>query len=141
MDHLYHPKVFSEKASAIARLRQKCVRNASEMLDEVDCIAVPEVRNASKMRQNGSSLLGKEERSKMRQKCVKNASKMRGTPWGGTSFGRYRDQCQSRGRLLTNFQGHWSIRSFPENKAPTDWSIGISLEIHMDHWPPDPVEL
>ena len=39
-------KVFSEKASAIARIRQKCVRNAS------------------KMRQNGSSFVGKEERPK-----------------------------------------------------------------------------
>ena len=38
-------KVFSEKASAIARMRQKCVRM-------------------------GLVLLGKEERSKMRQKCV-----------------------------------------------------------------------
>ena len=39
-------KVFSEKASAIARMRQKCVRNASKMR---------------------LVLLGKEERSKMRQ--------------------------------------------------------------------------
>ena len=49
----YRPKkVFSEKASAIARIksemRQKCVKM-------------------------GLVLLGKEERSKMRQKCVKNA--------------------------------------------------------------------
>ena len=52
-------KVFSEKASAIARMRQKCVKNASEM------------------RQNGSCFIGKRGRSKMRQKlrqkCVKNA--------------------------------------------------------------------
>ena len=53
-------KVFSEKASAIARMRQKCVKM-------------------------GLLLLGKEERPK----CVrnpselrKNASKMRGTPFG-----------------------------------------------------------
>ena len=68
---VWHPpigivqKVFSEKASAIARMRQKCVRNASEM------------------RQNGSCLWGKEERSKMRQNCVKNAAKnARNTFWG-----------------------------------------------------------
>ena len=66
-------KVFSEKASAIARMRQKCVRNASEM---------------------GLVLLGKEGRSKMRQKCVRIASKMRQKCaehlWGRTPFGRYR---------------------------------------------------
>ena len=55
--------VFSEKALAIARMRQKCVRNVS------------------KMRQNGSRFIGKrgtfqdasEMRQKLRQKCVKNA--------------------------------------------------------------------
>ena len=58
-------KVFSEKASAIAKMRQKCVKNASEM------------------RQNGSCFVGKRGTSKMRQKlrqkCVTNASK---TPLG-----------------------------------------------------------
>ena len=44
------------------------------------------------------------------------------------------EQYQSRGELLTNFQGHWSIQIFPENKAPRDWSIRISPEIHMDPW-------
>ena len=52
-------KVFSEKASAIARMRQKCVRDAS------------------KMRQNGSCFVGKrgtfQNASEMRQNCVKNA--------------------------------------------------------------------
>ena len=59
-------KVFSEKASAIARMRQKCVRNASEMRHK--CVKM------------GLVLLGKEERpkcvrnpSKLRPKCVKNA--------------------------------------------------------------------
>ena len=52
-------KVFSEKASAIARMRQKRVRNASKMRQK--CVKV------------GLVLLGKEERSKMRQNCVKNA--------------------------------------------------------------------
>ena len=52
-------------------------KNASEMRQKC-------VRNASKMRQSGSCLLGKEERSKMRQKCVKIASKMR-------QNGRYRE--------------------------------------------------
>ena len=58
-------KVFSEKASAIARMRQKCVRNASKMRQK--CVKM------------GLVLLGKEERrkcvrnsSKLRQKCVKN---------------------------------------------------------------------
>ena len=66
-------KVFSEKASAIGRMRQKCVRNASKWV---------------------LFYLGKEERSKMRQKCVKIASKMRQKCaehlWGRTPFGRYR---------------------------------------------------
>ena len=65
-------KVFSEKASAIARMRQKCVRNAS------------------KMRQNGSCFIGKrgtfQNAADMRQNCVKNASKMRGTPLGEDTF-------------------------------------------------------
>ena len=50
-------KVFSEKASAIARMRQKCVKNASDM------------------RQNGSCFIGKRGTSKMRQKSVKIAFK------------------------------------------------------------------
>ena len=54
-------KVFSEKASAIARMRQKCVRSASTM------------------RQNGSCLLGREERSKMRQKMSKMYQNARNT--------------------------------------------------------------
>ena len=61
-------KVFSEKASAIARMRQKCIRNAS------------------KMRQNGSCFIGKRGTSKMRQKSVKIASKMRGTPLEENTF-------------------------------------------------------
>ena len=52
-------KVFSEKASAIARMPQKCVKNASEMR-----------QNCVKM---GLVLLGKGERPK----CVRNASKSR----------------------------------------------------------------
>ena len=58
--------MFSEKASAIARMRQKCVKNASEMRQK--CVKM------------GLVLLGKEERpkcvrnpSKLRQKCVTNA--------------------------------------------------------------------
>ena len=38
---------------------------------------------------------------------------------------------QSRGRLLTNFQGLWARLMSPQNKAPRDWSIRISSEIHM----------
>ena len=72
-------KVFSEKASAIARMRQKCVRNASEMRQKC-------VKNASEMRQNGSCFIGKRGTSKMRQKSVKIASKMRGTPLGENTF-------------------------------------------------------
>ena len=58
-------KVFSEKASAIARMRQKCV--------------------------NGSSFIGgTEERSKMHRKCVKIVSEMRQKCaehlWGRTPF-------------------------------------------------------
>ena len=54
-------KVFSEKASAIARMRQKYVRNASKMHHK--CVKM------------GLVLLGQKERCKMRPKCVKIASK------------------------------------------------------------------
>ena len=72
-------KVFSEKVSAITRMRQKCVKHASKM----------------RLRQNGSCLLG-EKRSV--PKCVKHESNMRRKSlqkcaehlWGGTPFGRYR---------------------------------------------------
>ena len=47
------------------------------------------------------------------------------------------DQYQSREKLLMNFQGHWSIQIVPENKAPRDLSIWISLEIHIDQWFPN----
>ena len=59
-------KVFSEKASAIARMRQKCVKM-------------------------GLVLLGKEERSKMRQKCVKITSKT----FGGENLLDDTDCCRS----------------------------------------------
>ena len=48
-------KVFSEKASAIARMRQKCVKNASEM--RLGLLGKRNVQNTSEIR----------------QKCVKNA--------------------------------------------------------------------
>ena len=58
-------------------------KNASEMRQKC-------VRNASKMRQNGSCFIGKrgtlQNVSEMRQNCVKNASKMRGTPLGENTF-------------------------------------------------------
>ena len=44
------------------------------------------------------------------------------------------DQGQSRGQLLGNFQRPLVHTDFPENKAPRDWSIQISSEIHMDQW-------
>ena len=44
------------------------------------------------------------------------------------------DQCQPRGKLWTNFQGHWSRQIFPGSKAPRNWSIRISPEIHIDQW-------
>ena len=46
------------------------------------------------------------------------------------------DQHQSLGKLLTNFQGHWSMQLFPENKAPRDWSLRISLKIEYHCKPP-----
>ena len=61
-------KVFSEKASAIARMRQKCVRNASKWV--FFYWEKRNVQNASEIRQN----------------CVKNASEMRGTPLGENTF-------------------------------------------------------
>ena len=61
-------KVFSEKVSAITRMRQKYARNAS------------------KMRQNGSCFINIGKRGTF-QKCITNASKML---WGRTPFGRYR---------------------------------------------------
>ena len=92
-------KVFSEKASAIARMRQKCVRNAS------------------KMRQNGSCFIGKRGTSKMRQKSVKIASKMRQKCAehlsGRTPFGRY--------RLFINISGSyfWGM-SFCQSGYPLE---------------------
>ena len=47
------------------------------------------------------------------------------------------DQSQSRGKLLMNLQGHWSMQIFPENKTPRDESIWISLEFHVRQWPPN----
>ena len=41
-------------------------------------------------------------------------------------------QYQCWGKLLMNFQGHWSIQIFLESKAPRDSCIRISPEIHMD---------
>ena len=62
-------KVFSEKALAKARMRQKCVKNASKWV-----LFYWEKRgtfqNASEMHQN----------------CSKNASKMRRTPLGENTF-------------------------------------------------------
>ena len=62
--------VFSEKASAIARIRQKCVTNASEMRQKWVLFYWEKrnVQNASEIRQN----------------CIKNASKIRGTPLENT---------------------------------------------------------
>ena len=65
----YRPKgVFGKGVGNASEMRQKCVRNAS------------------KMRQNGSCFIGKRGTSKMRQKSVKIASKMRGTPLGENTF-------------------------------------------------------
>ena len=66
-------KVFSEKASAIAGMRQKCVRMRQ------NCVLLywekRNVQNASEIRQN----------------CVKNASEISAEHlWGRTPFGRYR---------------------------------------------------
>ena len=69
---LYRPKVFSEKVSAITRMRQKCVRDASEMRQRC-------VKNASKMRHNGSCFFWNKRNI---SKCIK----MRGTPLGENTF-------------------------------------------------------
>ena len=44
------------------------------------------------------------------------------------------DQYQCRGKLLRNFQDHWSIRSSQEKVWTNDWSICISPEVGMDQW-------
>ena len=72
-------KVFSEKASAIARMRQKCIRNASEMRQKC-------VRHASKWVLFYWEKRNVQNASEIRQNCVKNASKMRGTPLGENTF-------------------------------------------------------
>ena len=77
----YRPKgVFGKgvgNSQNASEMRQKCVKNASEM------------------RQNGSCFIGKRGTFKMRQKSVKIASKMRQKCaehlWGRTPFGRYRE--------------------------------------------------
>ena len=68
-------------------------------------------------------------------RVLKNAFKVRkhSCAWEEPSM----DQCRSQGKLSTNFQGLWSIQIFPENNAPTDWSIRISPEIHVEQWLPD----
>ena len=61
-------------------------KNASEMRQKA-------VRNASEMCQNGSCLIGKrgtfQNASKMSQKCVKMRQKCAEHLWGRTPFGRY----------------------------------------------------
>ena len=47
------------------------------------------------------------------------------------------DQCQSRGELLTNFRGHWSIRTSLKTRQRGHWSIRSLLEIHMGQWLPN----
>ena len=79
-------KVFPEKASAIARMRQKCVKNSSKMRQNGS-----RLQKCTKM---GPVLLEKRNVPKMRQKCVKNVSKMRGTSLGENTFWtipRFRD--------------------------------------------------
>ena len=71
-DTRYRPKGVSAKASAIARMRQKYVRNAAKMRQKC-------VKNASKW-----VLFYWEKRNV--PKCVRNASKMRGTPLGENTF-------------------------------------------------------
>ena len=44
------------------------------------------------------------------------------------------DQCQSRGKLWTNFQRHWSVRMSLKRRQRGHWSIRISPEICMDQW-------
>ena len=79
----YHPKgVFGKgvgNSKNASEMRQKSVKSASKWVLVVGTRGT--FQNAPKMRQN----------------YVKNASKMRGTPWGGTPFGRYR----LRGRTAT----------------------------------------
>ena len=108
-------KVFSQKASAIARMRQKCVRNTSKMRQK-----------CAKM---GLVLLGKEERSKMRQKCVKIASKMRQKCaehlWGRTPFGRYRNRGGNRSAFRLPWRGIMSIVRW--NLRPVIFGVEISL--------------
>ena len=75
----YRPKGVFGKGVANSKKRQKCVKKC--------------VRKCVRMRQNGSSSIGKRGTYKMRQKCVKIASKMRQKCaehlWGRTPFGRY----------------------------------------------------
>ena len=41
------------------------------------------------------------------------------------------DQCQSRGKPLTNFQRHWSIRISLKTRQSGHWSIRISFRIFI----------
>ena len=47
------------------------------------------------------------------------------------------DQCQSRGKVLTNFQRHWSIRISLKTRQKGHRSLQISPEIRMDQWLPN----
>ena len=44
------------------------------------------------------------------------------------------------GETLDELSASLVHTDFPENKAPRDWSIRISPEIHMDQWLPNPSE-
>ena len=50
------------------------------------------------------------------------------------------DQYQSKEKLLTNFQRHWSIRISLKTRQRGHWSIRISLESHMDQRLPNASE-
>ena len=94
-------KVFSEKVSATAKMRQKCFKNASKM---------------------GLVLLGKEERSKMPLKCIKKCAEHL---WGRPPFGRYRNRVQNSvpksvpksglsSQMRRSLQGPWKQASLAE---------------------------
>ena len=91
-------KVFSEKASAIARMRQKCVRNASKMRQK--CVKMGLV-----LLERGTS----KNASEIRQNCVKSAR----NTFGGEHLLDDTDPTLAGQELRTNFSSWWPhIRVF-----------------------------
>ena len=97
-------KVFSEKASAIPRMHQKCVKNAQKWV-----FFCWEKRNVPKCVRNAS---------KMRQKCAEHL-------WVRTPFGRYRQN------KFTHMFTIWELVMYFPNYTGTSGTQGFLAGIFV----------